>query len=75
MNLYNNFITNIAKLWNILTEKCPDWELSDPAKQVTEICPALQISLTKKCPDWELSVFDKNNTIKIAFFWVGDQND
>jgi len=39
-NLYNN----TAILWNILTEKCPDWELSDPAKQVTEKCPALKIN-------------------------------
>jgi len=38
--LYNN----TAILWNILTENCPDWELSDPAKQVTEKCPALKIN-------------------------------
>ena len=52
-NLYND----TAILWNILTDKCPDWELSDPAKQVTEKCPALKINelrIVRPCKNWEI---------------------
>jgi len=34
-------------LTNQLTDKCPDWELSDPANQRTEKCPALKINELK----------------------------
>jgi len=42
------------------TEKCPDWELFDPAKQVNEKCPALKINELKlsdpaNFTNWEMS--------------------
>jgi len=60
----------------------PDWELSDPAKQVTEKCPALKINelriarpckfhelrnvRTEKCPYFHFFI----NTITLLYFEI-----